>query len=168
MIIRDEQPADVGPIHSLTERAFRTAAHTSHTEQFIVAALRREGALSASLVAEEAGVLQGHVALSPVILSDGTRGWFGLGPLSVLPEWQRRGIGSALMEAALQRLRERGAAGCVLLGDPGYYARFGFRPAPGLVLPDVPPEYFQALVLRGAAPIATVRYHAAFEERGGG
>ncbi len=75
----------------------------------------------------------------------------------------RRGIGSLLMRDALRRLRERGAAGCVLLGNPAYYARFGFMPEPSLVLPGVPPEYFQALRFDGPWPRGVVTYHAAFE-----
>lgn len=73
-----------------------------------------------------------------------------------------RGVGSTLMQAALAALRERGAAGCVLLGDPAYYRRLGFRSDPRLRLPGVPAEYFQAVLLSGAWPDAEVRYHEAF------
>ncbi|MCY1379125.1 hypothetical protein D3C81_2016270 [compost metagenome] len=67
------------------------------------------------------------------------------------------------MHAALAGLRELAAQGCVLLGDPAYYARFGFAPQPGLVLPGVPPEYFQALSFSGHWPQGEVSYHLAFE-----
>jgi predicted N-acetyltransferase YhbS len=147
----------------VTASAFRSAPHSSHTEQFIVEALRRAGQLTISLVAEVDGAIVGHVALSPVCISDGTSDWFGLGPLSVLPQYQRRGIGSMLVVEALRLLRERGAGGCVLLGDPAYYKRFGFKPEPSLILPGVPPEYFQALSFRSSLPGGTVSYHAAFE-----
>jgi len=90
-------------------------------------------------------------------------GSYGIGPVSVLSSRQSRGIGSALMRAALQLLRQRGAAGCVLLGDPAYYARFGFVEAAPLVLPEVPPEYFQALTFTEGVPAGIVRYHPAFE-----
>lgn len=143
--IRPETPGDAEAIETVTVAAFREAPHTSHTEQHIVRALREAGALSVSLVAECDGAVVGHVAASPVSLSDGTPDWFGLGPVSVLPAWQGRGIGSALVQACLARLRERGARGCVLVGEPGYYQRFGFRSLPGLILPGVPPEYFLAL-----------------------
>jgi putative acetyltransferase len=66
------------------------------------------------------------------------------------------------MRAALALLRERGANGCVLLGDPAYYRRFGFEAGRGLILPDVPPEFFQALSFGGALPRGEVTYHAAF------
>lgn len=161
--IRPESPSDVAAIHALTAAAFMDAPHADHTEPFIVDALRKAGALTISLVAEVAGAaIAGHVAVSPVSISDGSAGWYGLGPISVRPDLQRRGIGTLLMRAALSRLRESGAAGCVVLGDPAYYARFGFRPVPGLVLPDVPPEYFQAIAFGPSFPGGVVRYHDAF------
>lgn len=129
-------------------------------------ALRGAGQLSVSLVAEADGAVVGHVAASPVTLSGGERGWYGLGPVSVTPAWQGRGIGSRLVRQALDVLRARGAAGCVVLGEPGYYGRFGFAAAPALVLPGVPPAYFQALAFAGAVPAGTVAYHAAFTATG--
>lgn len=161
--IRPETPADRDAIHALTAAAFIDAPHSSHTEQYIVDALRERGELSISLVAEASGLLLGHVALSPVHISDGSTGWFGLGPISVLPEWQGQGIGTGLMHAALDALRARNAQGCVLLGEPGYYARFGFRAEPGLRLPGVPVEYFQALCLQPPLAQGEVRYSPAFE-----
>lgn len=161
--VREEVPADVPSIEAVTIAAFLNAVHTSHTERHIVNALRRSGALTISLVAELDGTLVGHVALSPVSISDGSRQWFGLGPISVLPAHQGHGVGSALMATALETLRQQGARGCVLLGDPGYYGRFGFRVTPDLVLPGVPPEYFQALHLGTAIPRGIVTYHPAFE-----
>jgi putative acetyltransferase len=152
--IRAELPADVAAIEAVTVAAFANAPHAAHTEQLIVAALRRAGALSLSLVAEQGGEIVGHVALSPVVLSDGSPGWFGLGPISVLPEHQDRGIGSQLMHEALRRLRERDAAGCVLVGDPHFYTRFGFGAVPSLTYPAVPAEYFLALPFRAAVPQA--------------
>jgi putative acetyltransferase len=162
-IVRVEVPVDVPSIEAVTVAAFLNAAHSSHTEQHIVNALRRSGALTVSLVAELDGVLVGHIALSPVSISDGSTHWFGLGPISVLPAHQGHGVGSALMQAALVALRQHGAHGCVLLGDPGYYGRFGFRATPDLVLPGVPPEYFQALHLGTATARGSVTYHPAFD-----
>jgi putative acetyltransferase len=165
-VVRPETPADIATIHDVTAAAFLNAPHTAHTEQFIVDALRKAGALAISLVAEDGGVVVGHVAVSPVSISDGSAGWFGLGPISVSPELQGRGIGSLLMQGALRLLRERGAAGCVLVGDPAYYSRFGFKPEAGLVMPDVPPEYFQALPFGRSLPRGVVAHHAAFTVRG--
>jgi putative acetyltransferase len=160
--IRHETASDVEAIEAVTKTAFLTAPHASHTEQFIVAALRQAGALAISLVAEVDGAVVGHLAVSTVSVSDGSSGWFGVGPLSVLPEYQLRGIGSSLMHEALRLMRERGAAGCVLLGNPAYYKRFGFRSEPNLVLRGVSPEYFQALLFQSALPCGTVSFHEAF------
>lgn len=126
-------------------------------------ALRRAGQLSVSLVAEADERVVGHVAVSPVQVSDGSAAWFGLGPIAVLPAFRQHGVGSALMHAALAALQRQGAAGCVLLGDPRFYARFGFRAMPQLWLADVPPAYFQALHWLGDLPEGEVRYHAAFD-----
>ncbi len=161
--IRDETTLDVPAITALTEAAFLDAPHTAHTEHFIVNALRRAGQLTLSLVAERDSVVVGHVALSPVTISDGTPGWYGLGPISVLPALQGQGIGSALMHAALDGLRARGAAGCLLVGDPAYYTRFGFKPVSGLLYPGIPPEYFMALAFGASLPQGSVVFHAAFE-----
>ena len=160
--IRDETATDAEAIGLLTRLAFLDETYSSHTEQFIVAALRRAGQLTVSLVAASGPELIGHVAVSPVGLSTGESGWHGLGPLSVHPLWQKQGVGSALVTAALERLRQLRSAGCVLLGDPAYYSRFGFEVRPGLVLPGVPAEYFQALPFGTGIPSAEVSYHAAF------
>ncbi|MCD4500474.1 GNAT family N-acetyltransferase [Chromobacterium vaccinii] len=162
IIIRNEQAADIGAVYALTEAAFRGEAHSSHTEQFIVEALRRRGQLSVSLVADEGGGIVGHVAISPVSVSSGAAGWYGLGPISVAPERQKRGIGGQLMREALRLLHEQGARGCVVLGDPAYYGRFGFRAHSGLVLPGIPAEYFQALAFGAETPVGEVAYDEAF------
>ena len=163
--IRTETAADVPAIEAVTISAFLNAPHTSHTEQIIVGALRKAGVLTISLVADAEGTVIGHVAVSPVSISDGAAGWFGLGPLSVVPEHQSHGVGSRLMHEALHLLRERGAAGCVLLGEPEYYGRFGFQADPNHILPDVPPKYFQAISLGTSRPHGIVSYHEAFNAR---
>lgn len=162
MIIRREEPSDAATIEAVTVAAFKNSAHSDHTEQFIVRELRNAGVLSVSLVAEDGGMVIGHVAVSPVTISTGTSGWYGLGPISVEPVKQGSGIGTQLMQAALGELRSIGAAGCVVLGEPGYYSRFGFVADPGLVLPGVPPGYFQAMAFNGSLPAGTVSHHDAF------
>jgi len=161
-MIRNELPKDIEAIEVLTETAFLNAPHTSNTERYIINALRNADALSVSLVAEESEVVIGHVAASPITISDGSAGWYGLGPISVIPDRQGQGLGAQLMENALEALKELGAKGCVLLGDPNYYCRFGFKPESELVLPDVPSEYFQAISFCGMSPVGIVTYHEAF------
>lgn len=160
--IRPETAQDAPAIEAVTRAAFETLAISHHTEQFIVRDLRAEGALAVSLVAELDGRVVGHIAFSPVTVSDGTPGWYGLGPVSVLPELHRQGIGTALIHAGLSALKGLGARGCCLVGHPEYYGRFGFRNAPGLGLDGVPPEVFFALPFQGAVPQGSVTFHPAF------
>ena len=165
ILIRKELPKDIETVESLIQEAFLNAPHTDHTEQYIVTALRKAGVLSISMVAEDGGMLIGHVAISPVTISDGSVDWYGLGPISVIPIRQGQGVGSQLMDKALDALKASGAKGCVLLGDPNYYHRFGFNPRPNLVFPDVPPEYFQAISFCGDFPVGIVKYHEAFNAK---
>ena len=137
VVIRRETDSDVDAITEVTAAAFKTLEISSHTEQFIIAALRAAKALTLSLVAEADGRLVGHIAFSPVSISDGTRNWYGLGPVSVLPTYQRQGIGKALIREGLARLKDMDAQGCCLVGHPDYYRKFGFNNMPGLVLGQV-------------------------------
>ena len=164
--LRPETDTDIEAIDEVTVAAFETLEISSHTEQFIVRALRAAGALSLSLVAVLDGRIVGHIAFSPVTVSDGTPGWYGRGPVSVLPEYQRRGIGKALIREGLSRLRGMGARGCCLVGRPAYYRQFGFEAVPGLVHAGVPPEVFVALSLDGGIPRGKVVFHEAFQATG--
>jgi len=163
--LRAESPHEASTIERVTAAAFLDAPHTSHAEQFIVNALRNAGQLTVSRVAVDGEVVVGHVAVSPVKISGEKGRWYGLGPVSVLPAYQRRGIGSALVMEALLVLSTTGAAGCVVLGDPGFYERFGFSANDTLRLPGVPPEYFLAVAFDDQIPKGTVSYHEAFEAR---
>jgi putative acetyltransferase len=162
MEIRQECPEDVDAIRDLITFAFKGAPHSSQTEAAIVAALRREGALTLSLVAIEDGALVGHVAFSPVTINGETNGWYGLGPVAVRSERQRRGIGRALIQEGLDHLREMNAEGCVVLGNPAYYSRFGFMSNAQLRFGSVPLEYFQRLAFTESEPKGEVSYHAGF------
>lgn len=162
ILLRPERPDDADAIRALTETAFRTAPHADGTEHVIIDRLRTAGALTLSLVVEADGVIVGHVAFSPVTVSDGSAGWYGLGPISVDPARQGEGIGGRLIGEGLQRLKALGATGCVLLGDPAYYTRFGFATDPKLVLDGVPPEYFMRVAFSPVYGEGTVSYHPAF------
>ena len=162
MIIRPELPADRPRVEAITRAAFADHPHSDHREHLIVDALRAAGALTLSLVAERDGDLIAHIAFSRVSVSAGDGDWYGLGPLSVAPHFQRQGAGSALVQDGLARLRELGAAGCVVLGDPEYYRRFGFTKADPLYLPDFPPEYFSAVVFKPGDHAGAVAYDPAF------
>lgn len=166
IVIRDETTDDVGVIAEVTIAAFKTLAISHHTEQFIVEALRAAKALTVSLVAEMDGRVVGHIAFSPVTISDGTKNWYGLGPVSVLPEHQRKGIGKALIQEGLSRLKALKAQGCCLVGHPDYYRKFGFKNTPGLGHAGVPPEVFFALSFDGHTPQGTVTFHEGFNADG--
>jgi len=164
--IRDETDADVNAIAEVTVAAFKTLEISNHTEQFIIEALRSAGALTLSLVAEVDGRVVGHIAFSPVAISVGTKNWYGLGPVKVLPEYQRRGIGKALIQEGLSRLKDMNAQGCCLVGHPDYYRKFGFKNMPGLVHEGVPQEVFFALSFDGHTPQGTVTFHDGFKADG--
>jgi putative acetyltransferase len=164
--IRPEAPSDEDAIGQVTRRAFLSHPNSHQTEQFIIRALRADHALSVSLVAEDAGCIVGHIALSPVTISDGASGWYGLGPISVEPKCQRRGIRRALMERGLAELRKIGANGCVLVGDPAFYARFGFANNPALTLEGVPQDFFLSLSLGTSPALGNVQFHPAFQAEG--
>ena len=166
MIIRNENESDVEAISEITEKAFQSLAISSHTEQFIIQALRKANALTISLVAEKEGKIMGHIAFSPVTISDGTANWYGLGPISVLPALQKQGIGKRLMREGLSRLKSLGAKGCVLVGDSGYYGQFGFRSLPHLVVDGVPPEYVLVLPFEDNATHGIVVCHEGFHANG--
>lgn len=162
MIIRNEKPSDIDAITEITIAAFRDCPYGNHTEQFIIHALRAAGALSVSLVAEIEGTAAGHIAFSPVTISGRDCDWYGMGPVSVLPQRQKQGIGKALIHEGLRILKESGAKGCLLVGDPAYYQRFGFRNLPDLVLEGVPPQNFLALPFGEDIPQGAVAFHEGF------
>ena len=166
MVIRNETPDDIDAITQVTIAAFKTLPISQHTEQFIIEALRTAKALTVSLVAEVNNRVIGHIAFSQVTISDGTPSWFGLGPVSVLPEYQRKGIGKALIEEGLSHLKDLNAKGCCLVGHPEYYKKFGFENVPGLVHEGVPPEVFFALSFDDHIPQGTVDFHEAFKADG--
>ena len=162
-VIRSETDADVATITEVTVAAFNTLEISNHTEQFVIEALRGAKALTLSLVAEVDGRVVGHIAFSPVTISDGTMHWYGLGPVSVLPECQRKGIGKALIQEGLSRLKDLGARGCCLVGHPQYYRKFGFENVAGLVHEGVPQDVFFAISFDGRFPRGHVTFHEGFD-----
>jgi putative acetyltransferase len=163
MHIRSEEPTDIGAIHAVNRAAFETS-----TEADLVDALRKQAHPIVSLVAEDAGAIVGHIFFSPVTLSGHALTMMGLAPMAVLPAQHRRGIGSALVRAGLERCRELGFAAVIVLGHAEYYPRFGFVPASRFGIGceyDVADRVFMALELeRGSlrGKSGTIRYHAAF------
>ena len=166
IIIRNEIDADVDAITEVTAAAFKTLEISNHKEQFIIEALRADSALTVSLIAEVDGHVVGHVAFSPVTISDGTQNWYGLGPVSVLPEHQRKGIGKSLILEGISRLKGLNAKGCCLVGHPDYYRKLGFKNVSGLVHEGVPQQVFLAMSFDGQIPQGTVNFHDGFKADG--
>jgi putative acetyltransferase len=164
--IRNERPGDIASIAYVTEEAFKTLEISNHTEHFIINALRSAGALTISLVAEMDGNVIGHIAFSPVTMSDGTSDWYGLGPVSVLPDYQRQGVGKRLIKEGLSRLNDINAKGCFLVGHPEYYKKFGFKNVTELVYEGVPQEVFFVLSFDVNIPRGEVTFHDAFKATG--
>jgi putative acetyltransferase len=162
IIIRNETDGDLDAITDITMAAFKDFEVSQQTEHLIIVALRTADALTLSLVAEIGGVVVGHIAFSPVSISDGAEKWYGLGPVSVMPGRQKQGIGKALITEGLSRLKDLGAAGCCLAGHPGYYKQFGFENVDRLAIEGVPPEAFFALSFDGNIPQGKVSFHEAF------
>ncbi len=159
---RPEQPEDLAVIRELVSLAFADEPHSNGTEPLIIDALREDGALDLSLVAEVQGAVVGHIAFSAASVGESSSGWFLVGPVAVLPDYQRRGIGSDLIEASLDILRSRGAVGCVLVGAPDFYHRFGFTSFAGVTWPGVPEEYVLCLPFGERKPEGEIGFHPAF------
>jgi putative acetyltransferase len=163
MNIRPETPLDIPSIEALTIAAFAGKPYSQQTEHLIVNGLREGGSLLVSLVAELNDQIVGHVAFSAVTISGEDKGWHGLGPISVLPEFQLQGIGSKLVREGLSSIQALGSKGCVLEGSPQYYERFGFKAHAGLSYAGAPsPEYFMALPFGDVIPRGAVEFHQAF------
>jgi len=160
--IRAENSADHEAIHTITEMSFRGMPYADGDEQDLINRLRTVGALTLSLVAVAEGVVVGHIAFSPVNAMDESQPWFALGPVSVLPDRQGKGIGSALIEQGLTHIRGLGALGCILTGNPAYYRRFGFELAPQNAPPDEPQEFFMLKLFAPGAARSTLHFHDSF------
>jgi putative acetyltransferase len=166
IIIRKEKKSDIDRITYITEAAFKDHPLGNNTEQFIIRELRAAKALTISLVAEIDGEVIGHIAFSPIKISDGSNNWYGLGPISVLPEYQKQGAGKTLISEGLSMLKDIGGKGCILVGDPGYYNRFGFKTLPGLIYEGVPQKFVLALSFEEKnIPSGSVEFHKSFQAK---
>lgn len=161
-MIRPETKADYPAIRQILIEAFADHPFSRQTEHLIVEELRRAEAMTLALVAEREGRVVGHIAFSPVWIAGKDCGWYALGPVAVTPALQRQGIGRQLVTESLAALKQRGAAGCILVGDPDYYRRFGFDNDPNITMEGVPPEVIMTLPLADAKPRGQVTHHKAF------
>lgn len=160
MLIRNETDSDLPAIRAVVTEAMKLLTQSTGTEAAIVDGLRADNALSLSLVAEDGDEVVGYLAASHARIGQGA-GWGLIGPVAVLPSRHGQGIGSALMAEALLRLRES-CKGAALVGDPGYYGRFGFRAFPKLRVGDCPSQFVLALPFGATEPEGELIHHAAF------
>jgi len=162
MEIRRENTTDFRSIHRLTTDAFESVRVSEGREAVIIDNLRADGDLTLSLVALDDSTLVGHIAFSPVQVGNVTYGWYGLGPISVSPVQQRKGIGSALVKKGLSLLRDGGAEGCALIGDPNYYSRFGFKSDGNLQYQNLPEKLVQWVSFKQQRPEGELVFSPAF------
>lgn len=145
--VREEEPQDIEAIRHVNKAAFRQSR-----EADIVDRLRHSEADVLSLVAMVRARIVAHIVFSTLTIEGQNRSWHGmaLGPMAVLPAYQRQGIGSKLVRAGIDRLKEPGCPFVIVLGHPAYYPRFGFEPASryGIQSPwKVPEDAFMILLL---------------------
>ena len=166
MIIRPEATADIAAIHALNEAAFPTNAEAGLVDRLRVLA---ESYIARVAVSDDETV--GHIVFSPASIDGDTSiRVMGLAPMAVAPSYQRKGIGSDLVEAGTCACRDGGVAALVVLGHPEYYPRFGFQPASKFGIGceyDVPDEVFMAMELIAGSldgKSGTIRYHPTFSE----
>lgn len=163
VLIRKEEKEDEQAITGLLKIAFADHPHSQQTEHLIVQELRKANALTLAYVAvSDDGKVIGYIAFSHVEIGDYSQNWYGLGPIAVLPEEQHKGVGSELMKHGLQALEALGAKGCVLVGDPEYYGRFGFSSYAGLEVENIPQEYVLAYAWNDKVVAGEVLFHKAF------
>ncbi len=163
VLIREERTGDWEAVSDLITQAFAPMPFSSGTEAAIATSLRQSGAAVVALVAEQAGDVVGQVLFSPAFIAGRASSWHALGPIAVAPTYQRIGIGSRLIGVGLERLRAMGSAGCIVLGSPAYYQRFGFELSPSLAPAGMPAEYFMMLPFGSTPPTDVLAFHPAFE-----
>ena len=151
--IRLEKSDDIPLVYSVLEQAFNRDAEAKLADK-----LRQACADHLSLVAEENGVIVGHIMFTPVLIkNDKNIQGMGLAPMAVLPERQHQGIGTQLVKSGLQILKEKGCPFVIVLGHPEYYPRFGFQPASRLNIKSqwegVPDAAFMILVMDDKATL---------------
>ena len=154
IIVRQEVPRDYKETEDVVKKAFEHAEHAGHTEHILVSRLRKGDAFikELSLVATANGKIIGHILFTRLEIIDGNKVYpsLGLAPLSVLPEYQRTGVGKLLMEEGLKRCTDLGYTSVILLGHPTYYPRFGFKKASEFQIKasfPAPDEAFMAIEL---------------------
>ncbi|MFN1835661.1 GNAT family N-acetyltransferase [Balneola sp. MJW-20] len=162
ILIRKEKEKDIQAIESVITEAFKDIPQSDGTEHLIVKQLRDTDAMVLSLVAELDQEIIGHIAFSEVKIGELDGKWYGLAPLSIHPDHQSKGVGSTLINEGLRYLESMNAAGCILVGEPSYYSRFGFNTFDHLRCAGIPHEYVMGLCFSDCEPYGDILYDPAF------
>lgn len=173
--IRDEKPGDESAIREVTEQAFEGSEFGYNGEAGLIDELRSQNAATISLVAEVSDQIVGHILFSPATIErkDGLSKGFGLAPMSVLPEFQKQGIGSRLIKDGLEIVSESDCDFVIVLGHPEYYPKFGFAPASAsnvvCEFEGIPDEAFMIRWFKQPASVderVAAKYHPVFSSLG--
>ena len=164
--IRPEDKRDIDRVTEIIQAAFKDHSYSNQKEHLLVTELRNRGKLALSLVAEIESHLVGHIGFSRVFIDGDHVDWYGLAPVSVDPAYQNQRVGSKLITSGLAELKKRGARGCVVLGEPNYYERFGFQHHEELTMEDAPQELFLTMPFNRQLLSGTVTYHDLFTKFG--
>ncbi|MEL7835020.1 N-acetyltransferase [Fodinibius sp. Rm-B-1B1-1] len=162
LTIRPEKERDIKQINIVIESAFKNHPYSNQTEHLLVSDLRDNDALSISLVAVTNQIIVGHIAFSEISINRDHQNWYGLAPVSVTPDYQNQGIGSALITEGLDQLKSLGANGCVLVGEPNFYKQFGFHHHDKLFCDGIPKKYFLVKSFNHHPPSGEITYHRTF------
>ena len=163
MYIRKETSADADAIGLLTQKAFAPVPYSNGSEGQIIDQLRSDGDLILSLVMDDEGRIVGHIAFSPIQIDGKQDKWYCLGPICVAPDKQKQGIGKALIGEGLREIRALGSNGCILVGDPAYYGRLGFKSNGQLRYGELNPSLIQYRSFQGQVPKGVLTHATAFE-----
>lgn len=163
MIIRSEEENDIPFISNLLKQAFFNQPYSNNDEYLLVEKLRKEQALTLSYVAIIDHEIVGYIAFSPITIDGEKSNLLGLAPIAILPEYQRKGIGSTLINITLTQIKKQGFDGCVLVGFPDFYQKLGFISAYPLVYLGADKQYFMKLLFKNDIVLSgEVEFHPAF------
>lgn len=160
--IRFEQEQDIKPIERLLHEAFADTPHAKNKQYLCITILRRIQALRLGLLAEFHGRVVAYIAAMPITINSHASAWVALYPFAVHPDNRHHGVGTQLLDAALEYLQTQAIDGCISIGAPDFYEAQGFYRSPLITVEAIPNSQFLIYQLKRAIPIGHVRLHTAF------
>lgn len=163
MLIRPEKESDIPTIANLLKQAFFQQPFSNNDEYLLVDRLRKQNGLTVSYVAVIDNEIIGYIAFSPVTIDGKQCNLLGLAPVAVMPNYQNKGVGTALINYSLTEIKNMGFDGCVLVGFPDYYHKMGFIPAYPLIYSGAEQTYFMKTLFNDDITLSgEVEFHPAF------